>query len=70
MAGCELKSWFKDFKVKDDQVDMLLYECMGKNKKFEKLWRVVRKVLLVSHGQASVERGISLNTDDREGQYE
>ncbi|KAK2138716.1 hypothetical protein LSH36_2516g00005 [Paralvinella palmiformis] len=59
--GCELKSRFKDFKVEDDRVDMLLYECMGRNKKFEKLWRVVRKVLLVSHGQASVERGYSLN---------
>ncbi|KAK2155888.1 hypothetical protein LSH36_228g03003 [Paralvinella palmiformis] len=61
VAGCELKSMFKDFKVEDDRVDMLLYECMGRNKKFEKLWRVVRKVLLVSHGQASVERGFSLN---------
>ncbi|KAK2143912.1 hypothetical protein LSH36_800g01109 [Paralvinella palmiformis] len=55
VAGCELKSRFK---VEDDPVDMLLYECMGRN---EKLWRVVRKVLLVSHGQASVERGFSLN---------
>jgi len=59
--GCELKSRFKDFKVEDDRVDVLLYECVGKNKKFEKLWGVVRKVLLVSHGQASVERGFSLN---------
>ncbi|KAK2140319.1 hypothetical protein LSH36_1393g00020 [Paralvinella palmiformis] len=58
VAGCGLKSRFKDFKVEDDRVDMLLYESMGR---FEKLWRVVRKVLLVSHGQASVERGFSLN---------
>ena len=61
VAGCELKCRFKDFKVEDDRVDVLLYECMGKNKKFEKLWGVVRKLLLVSHGQASVERGFSLN---------
>ena len=61
VAGCELKSKFKDFKVEDDRVDVLLYECVGKNKKFEKSWGVVREVLLVSHGQASAERGFSLN---------
>ena len=29
--------------------------------KFSNLWLVVRKLLLFSHGQASVERGFSLN---------
>ncbi|KAK2142948.1 hypothetical protein LSH36_894g01003 [Paralvinella palmiformis] len=38
LAGCELKSRFKDFKVEDNRVNMLLYECMDRNKKFEKLW--------------------------------
>ncbi|KAK2138958.1 hypothetical protein LSH36_2157g00001 [Paralvinella palmiformis] len=56
--GCELKSRFKDFKVEDDRVDMLLYECMGRNKKFEKLWRVVRKVLLVSMVRRLLRGGI------------
>ena len=38
-----------------------LYECMGQNKTYEKLWSVIRKVLLLSHGQAPVESGFSLN---------
>ena len=34
---------------------------MGKNKTYEKLWSVIRKVLLLSNGQASVEKRFSLN---------
>ena len=56
VAGCELQSKFKDFTVESDRLDVLLYECMGHNKTYEKLWSVIRKVLLLSHGQASVER--------------
>ena len=62
VAMCELQSKFKDFTVESDRLDALLYECMGHNKTYEKLWSVIRKVLLLSHGQASVEkRGFSLN---------
>jgi hypothetical protein len=63
VAGQEMSSRFKEFQhqVVDHRVDTLLYETMGQNKRFEKLWKVVRQLLLVSHGQASVERGFSLN---------
>ena len=61
VTGCELQSKFKDFTVESDRVDVLLYECMGQNKTYKKLWIVIRKLLLLSHGQASVERGFSLN---------
>ena len=40
---------------------MSLNECMGRNKTYEKLWSVIRKLLLLSNGQASVEQGFSLN---------
>ena len=41
---------------------MLLYECMDKNKTYyEKLWSVICNLILHSNGQASVERGFSLN---------
>ena len=45
VAGCELQSKFKDFTVESDRLDVLLYECMGHNKTYEKLWSVIRKVL-------------------------
>ena len=61
VTGCELQSKFKDFSVESDRVDVLLYYCMGQNKTYEKLWSVIRKLLLLSHGQASVERGFCLN---------
>ena len=61
VTGCELQSKFKGFTVESDRVDVLLYEYMGQNKTYEKLWSVIRKLLLLSHSQASVERGFSLN---------
>ena len=61
VTGCELQSKFKDFSVESDRGDVLLYDCMGQNKTYEKLWSVIRKLLLLSHGQASVESGFCLN---------
>ena len=46
---------------KTSRLDVLLYECMGKNMTYEKLWIVIRKLLLLSHGQDSVERGFFPN---------
>ena len=34
---------------------------MARNPQFTQLWKVVRDVLLLSHGQADVERGFSVN---------
>ena len=42
-------------------VGSLLHELMSKDKRFEKLWRLCWKLLLLSHGQASVERGFLVN---------
>ena len=36
---------------------------MGINKKYSVLWTFAKKLLLLSHGQASVERGFSLNKE-------
>ena len=40
-----------------DGVDVLLHEMLANNKSFHQLWLVVQQVLLLSHGQATVERG-------------
>jgi len=44
-----------------DRVDVLLHEMLANNKSFHQLWLVVQQVLLLSHGQATVERGFSVN---------
>ena len=54
---------YKFFKVADSRVDSLLYENMNSNQKFDRLWNVVQMLLLLSHGQASVERGFSVNRE-------
>lgn len=44
-----------------DRVDRLLYSCLADDKDFADLWKVVKQLSLLSHGQASVERGFSVN---------
>ena len=56
-------STFKNFKPYEDKsrIDVLLFESMATNQRISSLWRVVKHLLLLSHGQASVERGFSVN---------
>src|ERR1043165_4467954 len=54
-------SSFCDFKPTEARVDRLLYETMSSNSEFSQLWNVIRLLLLLPHGQASVERGFSFN---------
>jgi len=41
------------------RVDILMHETMSGKDMYSKLWNVVR--MLLSHGQAAVERGFSIN---------
>ena len=43
------------------RVDELLHKFMANNQHYRSVWRVVSDLLLLSHGQASVERGFSVN---------
>ena len=45
-----------------DRLDVLLHEHLAKSTAYKHLWSVVAKALL-SHGQASVERGFSINKE-------
>ena len=45
----------------EDRVDVLLHEMMASNKSFHQLWLVVQQLLLLSHGQSTVERRFSVN---------
>ncbi len=52
---------FNNFDPSHNRLDVLFFERMNNNKKFTKLWMVCKLLLLLSHGQASVERGFSVN---------
>ena len=56
---------FEDFDPSEpsSRVDTLLYEHMAGDKQLVKVWRVVELLLLMSHGQATVERGFSINKE-------
>ena len=45
----------------DARVDTFFYEKMSGN--YPRLWEVCRKLLTLSHGQATVERGFSVNKE-------
>ncbi|XP_074658438.1 uncharacterized protein LOC141911339 isoform X1 [Tubulanus polymorphus] len=55
------KSDFVSFNKKTDRLDTFYHKHMQCNSSFDKLWSVISNLLLLSHGQASVERGFSVN---------
>ena len=46
-----------------DRLDELYYRSIGAHEKYKSLWEVVKMVLIMSHGQSTVERGFSTNKD-------
>jgi len=46
-----------------DRVDSLLCDTMSQNQSCKQLWTVVMQLLLLSHGQATVERSFSVNKE-------
>ena len=54
---------FVSFRVGEDRLDHFLYEELIEKREFEDLWTLFRQQLTLSHGQASVERGFSVNKD-------
>ena len=44
-----------------NRLDELMYSTLADRKEFSELWAVVQILLLLSHGQATVERGFSVN---------
>jgi len=63
------KSKYSDFQSSPnsegdtDRIDVLFYDTVSSNKAFSKLWQVVKQALVLFHGQASVERGFSVNKE-------
>lgn len=55
------KQMFASFDPSADRLDKFMHEVLSNDTRYSKLWKVVQKLLLLSHGQASVERGFSIN---------
>lgn len=51
---------FANFLSAEDRVDTLFFECMA-NESYKSPFSVVKLILILSHGQATVERGFSVN---------
>ena len=52
---------FVNFNPVKSRVDILMHETMAGKDIYSELWNVVRMLLVLSHGQAAVERCISIN---------
>ena len=52
---------FKEFNFHKQRLDEFLQQHVAKSDSFPKLWDVMRMVLILSHGQASVEKAFSVN---------
>jgi len=52
---------FLKFQPSKDGVDQLYHNRLNESSKYSDLWKVMQQLLLISHGQATVERGFSVN---------
>ena len=57
------RSTFKEYQPYEEEegVDRFFHQRLAREKEYKAFWCVVKMVLLLSHGQASVERGFSVN---------
>ena len=54
---------FQSFTVGESRLDVLHYDSMANVTEWADLWELTKNLLLLSHGQASVERGFSINKE-------
>ena len=54
---------FKGFSMETDRVDSLHFDRLSNKADFQKLWKVVKLLLALLHGQATVEHGFSMSKE-------
>ncbi len=54
---------FAQFSRQKDRLDLFFHSLMASKKEYAVLWPVVKHLLTLSHGQADVERGFSINKE-------
>ena len=60
---------FRDFTPDSRRLDTFLGNYMQDHIQFAKLWDILKMLLTILHGQASVERGYSVNNNNKYGLY-
>ena len=54
---------FSSFKITTDRLDSFLFEVLPNQNESQQLWITMQLILTLSHGQATVERGFSVNKE-------
>lgn len=54
---------FKSFSMESNRVDTFYFDRLANEADLKELWKVVKLLLTLSHGQATVERGFSSNKE-------
>ena len=54
---------FSSFKITTDRLDSFLFEVLQNQTESQQLWITMQLILTLSHGQATVERGFSVNKE-------
>ena len=54
---------FSSFRIATDRLDSFLFAVLHEQKESQHLWITVQLLLTLSHGQATVERGFSVNKE-------
>ena len=62
-SNSEWKDKFLPIKIADDRIDSFFAEFMHGISKFKCGWKVFKLIFILSHGQASAERGFFLNKE-------
>jgi len=60
-AKSDLNAKFKNFCRQTDRLDNFYYDVLGNNTEASELFSVVKMILILSHGNATVESGFSVN---------
>jgi hypothetical protein len=63
LASRELQQQFQEYSRGNERLDKFYFHILGLNPDFSDLFSIVRLVLTLSHGNASVESGFSVNAD-------
>ena len=61
-ARLKLNERFENFSENDSLLDDFYYDVIGQDKSYKDPWFAIKIALILSHGQASVESGFSINS--------
>lgn len=61
ISSSHVKKEISEFNCENDRLDILYYSLLSSNVRYQNLFAFVKNVLVISHGNATVESGFSVN---------